>query len=313
SRSRAQLKLMRSTAISIRHLSRAGAGLRPPRLLPIQERLLGAAFGEDALPRSLRRITRAQERIRGLREATEREMRKADEGSELGDLVRQAYGRLASFLQEVAPDLARLREMRAFLRARPSIQPELPTLVVAGFPNVGKSSLVARLSTARPKVAEYPFTTVRLGAGHRDLGFTRLQVLDTPGVLDRAGRENASEKEANVAVRSASAVLFVLDPSERCGFSMEAQLELLRRWQSELPGVPMVVVETKADLTRSSSGRLAVSAETGEGIDALEAEIRRTFRDLALLATSGASESDFGPMPLDQARAPPPTAEKKAG
>src|SRR5208337_95264 len=65
-------------------------------------------------------------------------------------------------------------------------------------------------------------TTIGVEVGHADLGFDRLQVLDTPGVLNRSRRANPAEDEAEAAVsHAATAVLFVLDPSGTCGFTLE--------------------------------------------------------------------------------------------
>ncbi|MGD0250990.1 MAG: GTPase, partial [Thermoplasmata archaeon] len=188
-------------------------------------------------------------------------------------------GRLASFVREVDPDITRLRSIAGYLRERPHLEPALPTVVIAGFPNVGKSSLVARLSSARPKVADYPFTTLAIAVGHADLGFDRLQVVDTPGVLGRPGRANPAEVEAKTTVRgAATVVLFVLDPTETSGHTLAEQEELLERWRVEFPSLPIVAVETKCDLRRSASDRLKVSAVTGEGTEALLEKIRSLVR-----------------------------------
>ncbi len=227
------------------------------------------------MDRSLVRVRRAEERIRNLARDAEREAHRARGSEDLGDLIRSYYGRLSSHVREVDADLLRLREIGDFLSDRPRLDPAAPTLVVAGFPNVGKSSLVARLSTARPKVADYPFTTLSIAVGHADLGFDRLQVVDTPGVLGRKRHVNPAETEAETAVRrAATVVLFVIDPTGTSGHTVEEQEELLGRWKSEFPALPIIPVETKCDITRRPVDRVQVSAVTGEGIDALLARIR---------------------------------------
>jgi nucleolar GTP-binding protein len=274
-RLRAKLKVVRSTATVVRHLRIEARRFSNPGLTEFEEALVAGAFGDATLARALTRVRRAEERIRGLAREAERGIARASGPEELGDRVRACYGRLSSFVREVDHDLERLREITEFLRHRPSLDPAAPTLVVAGFPNVGKSSLVARLSSARPKIADYPFTTLSIAVGHADLGFDRLQVLDTPGVLGRKGQHNPAEVEATTAVgRAATVVLFVLDPTGRSGYSVADQEALLARWREEYPALPIVVVETKSDLGERPSDRLKVSAVTGAGIEALWAALR---------------------------------------
>jgi nucleolar GTP-binding protein len=278
-RLRAELKIVRSSATVIRHLRIETRRFLNPPLTEFDRALLTGAFGSGMVDRSLTRLKRAEERIRGLARNAERETHGASGPEELGDQIRAFYGRLSSFVREVDPDLVRLRAMARFLKERPHLEPGTPTLVVAGFPNVGKSSLVARLSSARPKVADYPFTTVAIAVGHADLGFDRLQVVDTPGVLGRSGKANPSEVEATTAVRgAATVVLFVIDPTDRSGHSVEEQERLLARWREEFPQLPIVAVETKCDLARRPGDRLKVSATTGEGIEALWREVRGLVR-----------------------------------
>ncbi len=278
-RRRAELKVVRSGATVLRHLRLESRRLSTPPLTEFEHALIAGAFGDGTLDRSLRRLRRAEERIRGIERDAEREVRRATGADELGDVVRAFYGRLASFVREVDPDIVRLRAIAGFRSRRPHLEPDAPTLVVAGFPNVGKSSLVARLSSAHPKVAEYPFTTLSIAVGHADLGFDRLQVVDTPGVLGRVGRANPAEAEAETTVRgAATVVLFVLDPSGGAGVPLSEQEALLTRWRQEYPDLPILAVETKCDLGRSGTDRPKVSAVTGEGVDALWKEIRTLVR-----------------------------------
>ena len=274
-RRRAQLKVVRSSATVGRHLRLEARGLRPPALGEFERALVDRAFGAGVLDRALVRLHRAEERIRRAAHEAERAVGQASGSEELGDQVRAFYGRLASFVREIDPDLERVREVKHYLAGRPQLDPAAPRLVVAGFPNVGKSSLVARLSSARPKVAAYPFTTVAIAVGHADLGFDRLQVVDTPGVLGRGGRENAAEAEAETTVeKAATVVLFVLDPSESSGYPIEDQERLLARWREEYPDLAILPVETKSDLVRRPGAALAVSAKTGEGLDQLWRQLR---------------------------------------
>jgi nucleolar GTP-binding protein len=274
SKRRAQLKIIRSAAVVVRHLRLAAKPFGAPGLTELQRALIAHRFGEGTLGRSLIRLRRAEERIRGLSRDEQRSVARASTTEEYAEIVRRVYGRIASFLREVDPDLERLVLLSRFLDDRPRLDAAVPAVAVAGFPNVGKSSLVARLSSAKPKVADYPFTTLSIAVGHADLGFDRLQVVDTPGVLGRA-RRNPAEAEAEITVhRGVDAIIFVLDPTDGCGYPLPEQEQLLRRWREELPNVPLIEIDSKSDLGAPDHGRLRVSAKTGEGIDELLDRVR---------------------------------------
>ncbi|MCI4323913.1 MAG: 50S ribosome-binding GTPase [Thermoplasmata archaeon] len=274
SKRRALLKIVRSQATVLRHLRLATARFDPEKLTDADQALIEGRFGAGTLGRAIHRVETAESRIRRVGQDAERELGRMGSVEEFGDAVRGSYGRLASFVREIDPDLKQLEVIRRFLDDRPTIESELPTLVVAGFPNVGKSSLVARLSSARPEVADYPFTTLSLHMGHAALGFGKMQVVDTPGVLGRSARRNPAEGEALVALRTtADAILFVIDPTEECGHTREAQETLLTRWRTEFAGVPIIEVETKSDRPHLPSKRLQVSAVTGDGIPTLQKRI----------------------------------------
>src|SRR5207249_6908537 len=151
------------------------------------------------------------------------------EGKTIGELRQQAYGRLSSVVKQVAPDLDALIEARRALRRIPQIDPDVPTIVVAGYPNVGKSSFVRAVSTGRPKIADYPFTTRRVSLGHVDRGLDRYQILDTPGLLDRPmEKRNMMERQAISALAHlADGVLFLLDATATCGDPLVAPIRLM--------------------------------------------------------------------------------------
>ena len=275
-RRRAELKIVRAGATVARHLRLETRRFLKPSLTPFEWSLVSSRFGDGTLDRALTRVRRAEERIRGLQRDAERSAKGAHGPEMLGDEIRAYYGRLSSFVREVDLDLLCLRDVTRFLDERPKVDPNLPTLVVAGFPNVGKSSLVARLSNAHPKVADYPFTTLSIALGHADLGFDRLQVVDTPGVLGRSRHANPAEVEAETTVRgAATVVLFLLDPTGTSGRTVEEQEELLERWRKEFPHLPILPVETKSDLLRRPNDRVKVSSVTGDGVPELFLQIRQ--------------------------------------
>jgi nucleolar GTP-binding protein len=158
-------------------------------------------------------------------------------------------------------------------------------VVIAGFPNVGKSQLVERISSARPVIAPYPFTTQGIGVGHVKFGWHRFQVIDTPGLLDRPLEErNAIELQAILALKYlADVIVFILDPSETAGYTMEKQERLLTSVRENFPGIPIIEVENKVDVLRSDSERLKMSAINGEGVEVLLDQIKLHFKDMERL------------------------------
>ncbi len=306
-RLRAELKIVRSSATVLRHLRLASRSVERRAQGTFERALLARSFEGGNVERSLLRLRHAAERIRRAARDAERAVHGDLDHEGLAAVVRAFYGRLASFVREVDPDLLALRAAERFLKERPEIVTDLPVVVVAGFPNVGKSSLVARLSSARPKVASYPFTTLAVSVGHADLGFDRLQVMDTPGVLGRTRRSNRAEAEARTAVeRAATVVVFVLDPTDTSGYSLEEQEQLLSRWREEFPKLLIVPVETKVDLVRRTTDRLQVSSVTGEGVDRLRAVLREALPTGPGPALEPSPEGDWPePAPVEEAEEAP--------
>eukprot|EP01068_Selenidium_serpulae_P014862 Selendium_serpulae@DN6152_c0_g2_i3.p1 len=165
-------------------------------------------------------------------------------------LKRACLGRLATSAKRLSAALAYLEEVRQHLSRLPQINPATRTLILAGYPNVGKSSFMNSVSKANVEVEPYAFTTRSLYVGHFDYDFTRWQVIDTPGVLDRPlEKRNTIEMTAITALAHIhAAVLYFIDISEQCGYSIVDQVALFHSISPLFRGKPLVVVINKTDL-----------------------------------------------------------------
>lgn len=185
-------------------------------------------------------------------------------------LVRkQAYGRISSIVYDIDKDLRLLNDARNKLRDLPDVKEE-PTIVVAGYPNVGKSSFVSDTTGARPEIAQYPFTTKSVTIGHFTFKRKRYQVIDTPGLLDRPLEErNDIERQAISALRHVGNVtLFIIDPSETCGYTLKEQYHLLKGVR-EFVEMPVLVVANKIDIRGGDEeveADMRMSTLKGEGV-----------------------------------------------
>ena len=234
--------------------------------LPIfYQEMTNILFSIDKLRRSLGALTWAAGRIREV--GNDYAWRIRTNPDDASNLRKAATGRMASIMHQVEDDLVLLNSARDVLRKLPDIRDEF-TVVVAGYPNVGKSSFIRLISSAEPEVAGYAFTTKQVVVGHREVGRERMQIVDTPGILDRpADERNYIEHQALSAITNvADVILFIIDASEACGYPVERQLALLEEIRRVVGDVPVEVVVNKSDLA-GMEGYLNMSTATEEGIE----------------------------------------------
>ena len=239
---------------------------------PFYYELADAIVDVDELRQSLSEVTWASRQVWSLREEYQPKLRKTD-----ADTARkhrkQAFARMADVVEEVADDLERIGEARDALKTLPDIRPDEPAIVVAGYPNVGKSSFVNRVTRADNEIAHYPFTTRGVHVGHFDRDRIRYQIIDTPGLLDRpeADRNDIERQAASALEHLGDAVIFVVDASEACGYPLSAQLALrdavARRFRER--DVPVLTVNNKSDRSRDVDADHQMSVETDDGVDAV--------------------------------------------
>ncbi|KAL1941919.1 hypothetical protein VTO73DRAFT_6449 [Trametes versicolor] len=167
-------------------------------------------------------------------------------------LKRAALGRMATIMRRQNEALEFLEEVRKHISRLPAIDPTARTLLICGYPNVGKSSFINKVTRADVDVQPYAFTTKSLFVGHLDHRYMRWQVIDTPGVLDHPLEEmNNIEMQSITALAHLKAcILYFMDLSEQCGFSVEAQCQLFHSIKPLFANKPTVLVLNKADVSR---------------------------------------------------------------
>lgn len=247
-------------------------------LHPFYQDYIDITVGVDSMKQALGALNWAY----GILSQLEREYAnkiKRNPSEKASSIQREAYGRIASVINKIEKDLDFLDFAKASLRNMPTIDFDATTIVIAGFPNVGKSTLLRQLSGADPQVANYPFTTKGIQIGHTERHWKSIQFIDTPGLLDRPVLEmNDIEMNAIVALEHlADAILFIFDGSETCGFHLESQYNLLKQIEKIFSEIPMIYLFNKMDIEQDEEyinqfvdnpeNTLFISALDGDGID----------------------------------------------
>lgn len=249
----------------------------PPFYLEMIDLLIGA----DRLKKSLGAADWCASQVMRVSRSYRLKIGKSRNISEIDAMRGECYGRTSSLVKQIDKELKLLGDARNELKRMPTIAPDMRTIVVAGAPNVGKSQLVAAISTAKPKIASYPFTTQEITVGVLAMNRRKFQIIDTPGLFDRPlEKRNEIERRAILALRHLSdLMIFILDPTGTCGYPIGYQLSLLEEIKRQFSHARMIVIENKADLLREKRYELAVSALTGAGLEELKKAIETELSD----------------------------------
>ena len=237
-----------------------GIALKTPflkELHPFYRELISTMINVDEYRACLARIHGAAKITRKIAREAKVLIRKAEDAKAAARGRRMFFGRTLSLLSELTPCLSRIREFQLEMLKLPSIDPNLKTIIIAGVPNVGKSSLLRAVSRAKPEVKPYPFTTKTIIVGHISIEDEKIQVIDTPGLLDRPLEEkNKIELRAILAMKHLKGVIiYLFYPSETCGYTLDYQLKVyssLVRW---FPDVSIFIAANKVDITPREKAR----------------------------------------------------------
>jgi GTP-binding protein len=160
-----------------------------------------------------------------------------------------------------------------------------------GLPNAGKSTLLSRISAARPKIASYPFTTLHPLLGVAQAGDDSFVVADIPGLIEGASRGHGLGLQFLRHIERTRILLHLIDVSEESPEEPAARYHTIRKELEEydrgLPEKPEVIVATKIDamsperlkkVKKLAAGKhapfVAISAVSGEGLPQLLVEVQ---------------------------------------
>uniref|UniRef100_A0A3B5MY16 Nucleolar GTP-binding protein 1 n=1 Tax=Xiphophorus couchianus TaxID=32473 RepID=A0A3B5MY16_9TELE len=197
---------------------------------PFYADLMNVLYDKDHYKLALGQINIARNLIDNVAKDYVRLMKYGDSMYRCKQLKRAALGRMCTILKRQKSSLEYLEQVRQHLSRLPSIDPNTRTLLLCGYPNVGKSSFINKVSS--------------LLTG----------VVDTPGILDHPLEErNTIEMQAITALAHLrAAVLYVMDPSEQCGHTLQEQLELFSNIRPLFANKPLIVVANKCDVKKIS-------------------------------------------------------------
>ena len=219
---------------------------------PFHKDLLNTLYDADHFRIALGQLSTAKHLIETVARDYVRLLKYGQSLFQCKNLKRAALGRMATICKRLKDPLLYLEQVRQHLGRLPSIDPNTRTLLICGYPNVGKSSFLKNISRADVDIQPYAFTTKSLFVGHFDYKMLRFQAIDTPGILDHPLEEmNTIEMQSITAIAHLrSAILYFMDLSEQCGYSVHAQIQLFQSIKPLFSNKLVFLIINKIDITR---------------------------------------------------------------
>ncbi|RYO74003.1 hypothetical protein DL764_011010 [Monosporascus ibericus] len=234
---------------------------------PFHKDLMNTLYDADHFKIALGQLSTAKHLIETISRDYVRLLKYAQSLFQCKQLKRAALGRMATITKRLKDPLLYLDQVRQHLGRLPSIDPNTRTLLICGYPNVGKSSFLRSITRADVDVQPYAFTTKSLFVGHFDYKYLRFQAIDTPGILDHPLEEmNTIEMQSITAIAHLrSAILYFMDLSEQCGYSVHAQIALFKSIKPLFSNKLVFIVINKIDILRPEE----LDAKTNEELQSL--------------------------------------------
>ncbi|MBW2966278.1 50S ribosome-binding GTPase [Candidatus Woesearchaeota archaeon] len=202
-------------------------------------KLVEYTIGKSNLKKALGKIKWSKNKINDIFKQNNSKLKSAQEIKDIYRIKKGFYGRVSSVLKN--PDYKFLEKSRRTLQSFPTIKKRYKQISIAGFPNVGKSTLLSKLTGSKPEIAAYPFTTKRIMIGYID----NMQFLDTPGTLNRFNKMNAIEQQAYLVMKIvAEKIIYIFDLTEP--YPLKDQIRLYERVKGF--GKPVIIYLSKTDI-----------------------------------------------------------------
>lgn len=176
------------------------------------------------LKKSLGAVNWATKKINFFSKEYSLKIKKTKDIKKINYYRKQYYGRVSSLLNQIKNELSYLEESRKVMKGYPAIKTGIKTVCIVGFPNVGKTTLLYKLTGSKPEINTYPFTTKGINVAYIK-NKEKIQLLDIPGTLNRFEKMNNIEKQAHLAIKHlADSIIYVFDLTEP--YPLEKQIKL---------------------------------------------------------------------------------------
>ena len=210
--------------------------------------LVKLSLDHGLLKKSLGSLNWAHNKVTEFNTLYSNKINRAREISTINGYRREFYGRISSLMKQMKEYLFNIEESRKIMRKFPSIKTSLKTIAISGFPNVGKTTLLTKVTNSKAKIANYAFTTKGINLGYYEGEKEKIQFIDTPGTLNRFNKMNIHEQQAYLALKYlAEKIIYVFDLTES-SYPLSEQIKLYEDI-SKLEK-PMFVYLSKTDLIK---------------------------------------------------------------
>lgn len=207
--------------------------------------LLKASLDYVKLKKSLGAVNWAIKKVNDFSYFYKLKIKKTMDLNKINDYRREFYGRTASALKQIKNELFILEDSRKIMKNFPVVKTSVPTVVMIGFPNVGKTTLLFKLTGSKPEINSYVFTTKSINIAYLKKNSKKIQLIDTPGTLNRFNKMNNIEKQAYLAIKHcANLIVYIFDPTE--SYPLKDQKKLLLNLK--MTKKPIVTYLSKSDV-----------------------------------------------------------------
>ena len=208
------------------------------------QELLRTTLEYELVKKSLGAINWAKDAVTLMARKYEQKIKSTRETGIMKRHATEFYGRASSIMKQINRNLIYLEESRQMMKTYPTLKTELFTVAITGFPNIGKSTLLSKLTPAKPAIQDYAFTTTSINQGYAKWGIERIQFVDTPGVLNRQ-HMNTIEQQAYLVLKYLTQVIvYVIDLTEP--YSLKEQEKLLKTLEDY--DKPIIIYLSKTDI-----------------------------------------------------------------
>jgi len=229
-------------------------------LPPFQKEMFKALVDVDKVRMALGHLRKTETLVQKIKRECAGRIFSAKDSDKVFSARSQFIARAASVMERVEKSISEINAASVRLTEIPDLKDECINVLLVGFPNVGKTTMLKRLTGSEAKIASYPFTTKKMNIGYFEKKYITFQVIDTPGLLDKSLRKmNNIERKTIVALKHVSHIVaFMIDPSGQCGFTIEEQMQLVNEMRKAFDK-EFIIIVNKVDVASQKQIEVVLS------------------------------------------------------